>query len=261
MIELSTYALEVLRKDEDFILYRGRSQGDGCPILVLSPVAEHPTSECLKRLEHECSFREELDPAWSARPIALARDLDRIVLEFEDPGGVPLDQLLGNPLELALFLRLAVSLSAAIDHLHERGIIHKDIKPANVLVDPVTGRCWLRGFGIASRLPRERQPAEPPEFLAGTLAYMAPEQTGRMNRCVDCRSDLYALGVTLYEMLTGSPSFHGLRSDGMDPLSHCEKTGRRPLEQLETNSIARLCNHHEAACQDCGRTLPDGGWR
>ena len=233
MIELSTYAFEVLLKDEDFILYRGRSQGDGFPILVLSPVAEHPTSECLKRLEHECSFREALDPAWSARPIAVARDSDRIVLQFEDPGGVPLNQLLGHPLELAFFLRLAVSLSAAIDHLHERGIIHKDIKPANVLVDPVTGRCWLRGFGIASRLPRERQPAEPPEFLAGTLAYMAPEQTGRMNRCVDCRSDLYALGVTLYEMLTGSLPFTA--SDPMEWV-HCH-IARKPVapsEQFET---------------------------
>ncbi len=225
VIELSTYALEVLRKDEDFVLYRGRSQGDGCPILVLSPVAEHPTSECLKRLEHECSFRGALDPAWSARPIALARDSDRIVLEFEDPGGVPLDQLLGNPLELALFLRLAVSLSAAIDHLHEHGIIHKDIKPANVLVDPVTGRCWLRGFGIASRLPRERQPSEPPEFLAGTLAYMAPEQTGRMNRCVD--SPERSLRPRRHPLRNADreSSFHGLRSDGMGPLSHRETAG------------------------------------
>jgi serine/threonine protein kinase len=196
VIELSTRGFEVLRTDEDFILYRGQSQGDGCRVLVLSPVAEHPTPECLKRLEHECSFKEALESGWSARPIALARDLDRIVLQLEDPGGVPLDQLLGNPVELSLFLRLAVSLSAAIDHLHERRIIHKDIKPANVLVDSGTGRCWLRGFGIASRLPRERQPAGPPEFLAGTLAYMARES-----------------------------SFHGLRSDGMGPLSHCEKAG------------------------------------
>jgi PAS domain S-box-containing protein len=233
VIDLSKYILEVLRKDEDFILYRGRSQGDGSPILVLSPVAEHPTSECLKRLEHECSFREALGPAWSARPIALARDSGRIVLALEDPGGVPLDQLLGNPLELAFFLCLAVSLSAAIDHLHARGMIHKDIKPANVLVDPVTGRCWLRGFGIASRLPRERQPAEPPEFLAGTLAYMAPEQTGRMNRCVDWRSDLYALGVTLYEMLTGNLPFTA--SDPMEWV-HCHIARKpvAPTEQFET---------------------------
>ena len=149
MIELSRYALEVLRKDEEFILYRGRSQGDASQILVLSPVAEYPKPESLKRLEHECSLREALDPAWSARPIAMARHLDRTVLELEDPGGAPLDQLLGYPLDLALLLRLAVSLSTAIEHLHERGIIHKDIKPANVLVNPVTGQCWLRGFGIA----------------------------------------------------------------------------------------------------------------
>jgi serine/threonine protein kinase len=104
-------------------------------------------------------------------------------------------------------LRLAIGLSSAIDQLHQRDVIHKDIKPANVLVDSLTGQCWLIGFGIASRLPRERQSAEPPEFIAGTLAYMAPEQTGRMNRSIDSRSDLYALGVTLYEMLTGSLPF------------------------------------------------------
>ena len=199
MIELSKYVLEVLRKDKEFNLYRGRSEDNTSQILVLSPGVEYPAPESLKRLDHECSLREVLDPAWSARPIAVVRHADRTVLELEDPGGVPLDELLGSPLDLVIFLRLAVSLSAAIDHLHERGIIHKDIKPANVLVDAVTGQCWLRGFGIASRLPRERQSAEPPEFLAGTLAYMAPEQTGRMNRCVDSRSDLYALGVTLYE--------------------------------------------------------------
>jgi PAS domain S-box-containing protein len=218
VIELSTRTFEVLRRDEDFILYRGRSQGEGSRILVLSPVAEHPTPECLKKMEHECSFKEALEPAWSARPIELARDSERIVLELEDPGGVPLDHLLGNPMELPLFLRLAVSLSAGIDHLHERGIIHKDIKPANVLADPETGRCWLRGFGIASRLPRERQSAEPPEFVAGTLAYMAPEQTGRMNRSIDSRSDLYSLGITLYQMLTGTLPFTA--SDPMEWV-HC----------------------------------------
>jgi len=90
VIELSRYTLEALRKDEEFILYRGRSEGDASQILVLSPVAEYPTPESLKRLEHECSLREALNPAWSARPIAMARHLDRTVLDLEDPGGMPL---------------------------------------------------------------------------------------------------------------------------------------------------------------------------
>ena len=109
-------------------------------------------------------------------------------------------------------------LSAALGRLHGCGLIHKDIKPANVLVDSETGQVWLTGFGIASRLPRERQSPEPPEFIAGTLAYMAPEQTGRVNRSVDSRSDLYSLGVTFYEMLTG-----GLPFTASDPMEwvHC----------------------------------------
>ena len=104
------------------------------------------------------------------------------MLVLEDPGGAPLDQSLSQPVDLALWLRVAIGLSTAIGHLHQRGIIHKDIKPANVLVNPVTGQCWLTGLLVASRLRRERQAPEPPEFIAGTLPYMAPEQTGRMNR-------------------------------------------------------------------------------
>ena len=152
-----------------------------------------------------------------------------MVLVLEDPGGVPLDQWLGQPLDLAAWLRLAINLSAAVAQLHERGIIHKDIKPPNVQVDSATGQCWLMGFGIASRLPRERQAAEPPEVIAGTLAYMAPEQTGRMNRSIDSRSDLYSLGVTLYELLTGSLPFTA--SDPMEWV-HCH-VARQPVPPAE----------------------------
>src|SRR5213075_1020810 len=119
----------------------------------------------------------------------------------------------------------------ALRQLHERGLIHKDIKPANVLVNSATGEVWLTGFGIASRLRRERQSPGPPEIIAGTLAYMAPEQTGRMNRSIDSRSDLYSLGATLYQMLTGHLMF-----TAADPWngstatwrgSQCPRTGRR----------------------------------
>jgi serine/threonine protein kinase len=158
-------------------------------------------------LEHQHSLRAELDPAWAVPPIELTQHEGRTVLVFEDPGGEPLDQLVGTPMEMGQFLRVAIGLSAAVRQLHGRGLIHKDLKPANVMIEPGTGRVWLTGFGIASLLPRERQSAEPPEFIAGTLPYMAPEQTGRMNRSIDSRSDLYALGVTLYELLTGALPF------------------------------------------------------
>ena len=229
MIDLSRYVFEALRKDEEFVLYRGRSEDAPVKVLVLSPVVEYPTPESLKRLEHAYSLREELDPRWAARPIAMARHWDRIVLVLEDPGGVPLDRLLGQPLNVAFSLRLAISLSAAIGHLHQRAVIHKDIKPANVLVNSDTGECWLSGFGLSSRLPRERPDPDPPESIAGTLAYMAPEQTGRMNRSIDSRSDLYSLGITLYQMLTGSLPFAA--SDPMEWV-HCH-IARKPVAPSE----------------------------
>ena len=99
---------------------------------------------------------------------------------------------------------------------------------------------WLTGFGIASRLPREQQAPEPPEVIAGTLAYMAPEQTGRMNRSIDSRSDLYALGVTFYEMLTGAPALHGDRSHGVGPLPY-RASARAPARASRSGSPSRVC--------------------
>jgi PAS domain S-box-containing protein len=117
-----------------------------------------------------------------------------------------LNSMIGVPMEIGRFLPLAVAITGAVKEVHRGGLIHKDLKPDNILVSE-TGDVELTGFDIASRLPRERQLPAPPEFIAGTLAYMAPEQTGRMNRSIDARSDLYALGVTLYEMITGSLPF------------------------------------------------------
>src|SRR3954447_11550245 len=210
-MELSDYLLETLRQDDEFVLYRGRHRRPGemdpPTMLLLTPRAEHPALASLRRMEQEYSLRAELDRGWAAQPLALVSHNGRMVLVLADPGGEPLGRLLGSPLELTPFLRLAIGLSAALGRLHGRGLIHKDVKPAHVLVDGASGQAWLTGFGIASPVPRERQSPEPPEFIAGTLPYMAPEQTGRMNRSIDSRSDLYALGVTLYEMLTGSLPF------------------------------------------------------
>ena len=206
MAEDSAYSLELLREGADFALYRGRELRDQKPILALAAAAEQPSLQSLRRLEHEYSLAAELDAAWAARPIALARHLGRSILVLEDPGGEPLDRVIEqrreSPSDLTRVLGIAIGLAEALGQAHRQGLVHRDIRPANALVDEA-GRAWLTGFGIASRLPRERLAPAPPEIIAGTLAYMSPEQTGRMNRSVDARSDLYSLGVTLYEMLTG----------------------------------------------------------
>jgi len=180
-------------------------------------------------LEHEYSIREELDPDWAAQPVALERRDGRTILLLEDPGGEPLDRFVGQPMDLTRFLRFAVGLVTALGKLHQRRLIHKDIKPAKILVNSATGAVWLTGFGIASRLPRERQSPEPPEVIAGTLAYMAPEQTGRMNRSIDSRADLYALGVTFYQLLTGALPFQA--ADAMEWV-HCH-IARQPVPPAE----------------------------
>src|SRR5205085_1271495 len=130
--------------------------------------------------EDEFSLAAELDPAWAAKPLALTRHKGRTILVLTDPGGEPLDLVLergpGQPLDLTRVLRIAIGLATTLSQVHRRGLIHKDIKPANVLVDD-SGNVCLTGFGIASQLPHETQAPAPPEIIAGTLAYMSPEQT------------------------------------------------------------------------------------
>jgi PAS domain S-box-containing protein len=227
-----TGGLTVLCWDGERVLCRGwlhDGDGDRKPVLAVLSASEHPPPGLLDQLAHEYGLKDELDGRSAVRPLALVREHGRTMLLLEDPGGEPLDRLLGRPMEMGSFLRFATGLSAALRQLHERGLIHKDIKPANILVDFATGQVWLTGFGIASRLPRERQSPEPPELIAGTLAYMAPEQTGRMNRSIDSRSDLYSLGVTLYEMLTGALPF--IASDPLEWV-HCH-IARQPVPPAE----------------------------
>jgi PAS domain S-box-containing protein len=221
--------------------WRDSSEGRRDGVLLLTPPSEQPTPASLERLTHEYSLKDELDSTWAARPLELLRDRGRTVLVLENPAGELLSGLVNTPMDIERFLRLAIGVAAALGKVHQHGFIHKDIKPAHILVDPaIEGEVRLTGFGMASRLPRERQPPYPLEVIAGTLAYMAPEQTGRMNRSVDSRSDLYSLGVTFYEMLTG-----GLPFAASDPMEwiHCHiaRTPAPPHERVP--SIPRPISH------------------
>ena len=234
MAEDFEYVLEPVREGADFTLYRGKERGN--QILALAVASEHPSPQSLRRLDHEYSLATELDAAWAAQPLALTRHQGRAVLILKDPGGEPLDRVIeqhrGQPIDLTRFLRIAIGLAAALGQVHRQGLIHKDLKPANALVDG-SGHVWLTGFGIASKLLHERQVPVPPEIIAGSLAYMAPEQTGRMNRSIDSRSDLYSLGITLYQLLTGALPFAAA-----DPLEwvHCH-IARQPAAPIDRRGV------------------------
>src|SRR6266446_9256973 len=156
----SGYVLEPLRQSADFTLYRGRQHADPTPVLAIALSAEQPSPQSLHRLEHEYSLAAELDPAWAVKPLVLTRHEGRTILLLKDPGGEPLDRILerdqGQPVDLTRSLSIAIGLATALGQVHRHGLIHKDIKPANVLVGNA-GKVWLTGFGIASQLPRERQ--------------------------------------------------------------------------------------------------------
>jgi PAS domain S-box-containing protein len=205
-MDMSHHPLERLREDAGLILYRRRGAHLIDRVLLLAPAQSGPRLAGVKRLEHEFERAADLDSAWALRPIALTRHDGQVALLLTDPGGLTLDRSVGAPMDLGEFLSVAIGISGALREVHARGLIHKDLKPSNVLVDE-GGNVHLTGFGIATRALRERQAPIAPEVIDGTFQYMAPEQTGRTNRLIDQRSDLYSLGITLYEMLLGALPF------------------------------------------------------
>src|SRR5215468_4422064 len=201
MIDLAKCTVERLRADDTFILYRAYQTGGARSLLALVP--RQPSLRSLEKLENEYTLAADLDPSSAVLPIELVPHKENMMLVLEDPGGEPLARLIGNPLELDTRLRLSVGLAETVGRLHRQRLIHRDINPGNILVTEHSG-VRLTGFGNAIHQTHQVLAAD---VIAGTLPYIAPEQTGRMDHPIDGRSDLYALGVTLYELFTGTLPF------------------------------------------------------
>ncbi|MEG4808951.1 AAA family ATPase [Microcoleus sp. F8-D3] len=193
-----------LHKGVNTVIYRGVRESDQTPVIVKTLKAEYPTIEEIARLRHEYKILNTLDIAGIIKAYSLEKHNNGLALILEDFGGDSLKNLItAKHLEISAFLSIAIHLAETLAQLQENKIIHKDIKPQNIIINSETDRIKLIDFSIATHLERENQTLSSPHLLEGTLAYMSPEQTGRMNRSIDYRTDFYSLGVTFYEMVTG----------------------------------------------------------
>ncbi|GET36997.1 trifunctional serine/threonine-protein kinase/ATP-binding protein/sensor histidine kinase [Microseira wollei] len=215
MLAVSNYQIDsTLHEGIETIIYRVQTPTDQKPKILKILKAEYPTVDAITRLKHEYQIRKDLNHPGIVKVISLETFNNRLGLLLEDFGGESMSKLLPREkLSITTCLNIAIQIAKALEYLHQNQIIHKDIKPSNIIINSQTGIVKLTDFGIASRLNKETPQFINPNIVEGTLAYMSPEQTGRMNRTLDYRTDFYSFGVTLYEMLTGQLPF---QSD--DPL-------------------------------------------
>ncbi|MEH2288216.1 ATP-binding sensor histidine kinase [Nostoc sp.] len=195
-------------------VYQAIQECDRLPVVIKLLKREYPTFSELVQFRNQYAIAKNLDIPGIIKPYSLEAYHNGYALVMEDFGGVSLRQFpQGKTLTLEQFLPIALQLLDTLHQLHQQRVIHKDIKPANILIHPDTKQIKLIDFSIASLLPRETQEIQSLNGLEGTLAYLSPEQTGRMNRGIDYRSDFYSLGVTFFELLSGQLPF-----DSQEPM-------------------------------------------
>ncbi len=235
MISVPGYKIiEKIHQDTRSTLYRGRRETDETPVVIKTPSSEYPSSGDLGRLSHEYEITKDLNLRGILRPYALHKIDGTLVLILEDVGGQSLKALSASKrLSLREFLDIAIPLVETLGELHQNNVIHKNINPANIIINRKTAEVRLTDFSISSVLPQEDPRIIGPTVTEGDFAYISPEQTGRMNRILDYRTDFYSLGVTFYEILTGRLPFQAT-TDALELVhSHMAK---RPEPAHEVDS-------------------------
>ncbi|NJO31382.1 MAG: AAA family ATPase [Richelia sp. SL_2_1] len=230
--------IEKIYSSSQTIVYRGIRGKDQKPVIIKLMGIEYPTSQQIIQFRHQYFITENLDVPGIIKSYSLEKYGTSYAFVMEDFGGISLADEMDSwnsqkirqaPDFLHYFLDIAIKIASALEQLHHHHIIHKDIKPDNILINPITKQVKITDFSIASILPKEIQFLINPDIIEGTLAYISPEQTGRMNRGIDYRSDYYSLGVTYFELLTGELPFNNENS--LDLIySHISK--QPPIEKI-----------------------------
>jgi len=216
-----------------YMVYRGRKEGLSQPCIVKVLKTKHSSKSEVARFKQEYNIIRNIKTDGIIRTYDIIDENEVLALILEDFDGTSIKDILETQIfDISLFLKIAIQLSKTLGELHNEKIIHMDIKPQNIRINLGNNMVKIADFGIASIITHENDEIYNPEIIEGTLVYMSPEQTGRMNRTVDYRTDLYSLGVTFYEMLTGQVPF-----ESHDPLEIMHgHIAREPVSPFELNS-------------------------
>ena len=214
------------------LVYRGILKSNQQPLILKLLKEDYPTPAELYRYQQEYEITRRLNLEETIKAYELRKYENTQVMLLEDFGGESLKILLERRTFSVLeFLHLAIQITDALGKVHQNNVIHKDINPSNIVLNPQTGQLKIIDFGLSTILSQENPTLKSPNVLEGTLAYMSPEQTGRMNRVLDYRTDFYSLGVTFYELLTNQLPFESV--DALE-LVHCH-IAKQPTPPHEIN--------------------------
>jgi predicted ATPase/signal transduction histidine kinase/DNA-binding NarL/FixJ family response regulator/tRNA A-37 threonylcarbamoyl transferase component Bud32 len=229
----------ILCENKRYCIVRATEIANNRKVVIKALIDSAKTLTEIRRIRHEYAIGQKIDSPYSVKPLALYNDTQYLAIIQEDDEAIDLEKALpAEGFKLAEFLKIAVQIVQGLGDIHQASIIHKDVKPANLIMNLETGQVKYIDYGSASQLKEENQPIQALNKLEGTLAYISPEQTGRMNRAMDYRTDFYSLGVTFYQLLSGKLPFD--KKEAM-ALIHCHlATHALPLNQVKPEIPATL---------------------